>query len=145
MKDSKTIINQFINKPHNKKIKQKRCLEKLRSLLPKHLANGISFMYIKNSSLFLALNHPGIKMELNYNHNLIKDLLNKIKDFDKDCQNLTVNNIKPFVSNMTFIDNKIEIDTTCKYEERAKGDFKIETENKKLQDIFQKIKEEIKK
>ncbi len=143
MKSSKEIVEHIIKNPQNKKILQKRCFEKLKNLLPSHLKSAVLFVYIKNKTLFFVLNHPGIKMEFNYKHNLIKDLLNKIKEIDKDCQDIEIERVKSFVS------NKIEIDKEFKkvqyfYKERSLGEFKIETDNKELREIFQKIQNIIK-
>ena len=79
MKTAKDIISHLIHKPQNSKIIQKSCIDKLVSCLPPHLANAVMFTYIKNNTLFFVLNHPGLKMEFNYKHNLIKSLLKKLK------------------------------------------------------------------
>ncbi len=143
MKSSNEIIAHIIKSPQNKKILQKRCFEKLKNLLPPHLKNAILFMYIKNQTLFFVLNHPGMKMEFNYKHNLIKDLLNKIKEIDKDCKDIEIKNIKSFVSNL-IEPKKDSYISNIKYKERAKGDFEILAKDEKLKDIFKQIRDIIK-
>ncbi len=144
MKNSKYIINHLIHKPQNSKILQKMCFEKLKSLLPPRLTRAILFMYIKNNTLFFVLNHPGMKMEFDYKNNLIKSILKKIKDLDTDCQNIEIDEVK------TFISNKIEIlNSNPKpprfYREKSDASFDILSKNRDIKEIFQKIKEEIKK
>jgi hypothetical protein len=140
MKTSKEIISHIISKPQNSKIVQKGCIDKLISCLPPHLANAVMFTYIKNRTLFFVLNHPGLKMEFNYKHNLIKSLLNKIKDIDLKCKIIDVDNINSFVSNkIAPPQKKIEILT---YEERSSGDFKNYATGG-LQELFENIKKSI--
>ncbi len=144
MKNSKYIINHLINKPQNSKILQKMCFEKLKSLLPPRLTKSILFMYIKNSTLFFVLNHPGMKMEFDYKNNLIKNLLKKIKDFDTSCADIEIDEVK------TFISNKIAPSNTHskpprRYKEKSDASFDILSKNQDIKEIFQKIKEEIKK
>jgi hypothetical protein len=142
MKTAEEIISHLINKPQNSKIVQKRCIDKLISLLPPHLANAVMFTYIKNRTLFFVLNHPGLKMEFNYKHNLIKSLLNKIKDIDLKCQIIEVDEIKSFVSNKIkppLANQK----PTFTYKERASGKFKNLASSDELKELFEKIKETI--
>ncbi len=144
MKDSKYIINHLINKPQNSKILQKMCFEKLKSLLPPRLTKSILFMYIKNRTLFFVLNHPGMKMEFDYKNNLIKNLLKKIKDFDTSCKDLEIDEVKTFISNQIEPSNSKSKPPRA-YKEKSDASFDILSENQEIKEIFQKIKEEIKK
>jgi hypothetical protein len=142
MKTAQEIISHLINKPQNSKIIQKGCIDKLISLLPPHLANAVMFTYIKNRTLFFVLNHPGLKMEFNYKHNLIKSLLNKIKDIDLKCQIIEVDEIKSFVSNKIkppVINQK----PLLTYKERSSGKFDNLASSDELKELFEKIKETI--
>jgi hypothetical protein len=143
MKSSKSIINHLINKPQNYKLAELGCYEKIKNALPTHISDAILFMYRKNSTLFFVLNHPGIKMEFDYKHNLIKSLLNKIKSIDKNCQNIEIDEIRSFISNKIEIkEQKIEIKRY--YREKSKGEFEIDCKNQDLSEIFSKIKDLIK-
>jgi len=117
---------------------------KVIKLLPPHLSRAVLFTYTKNQTLFIVLNHPGLKMEFHYKDNLIKSLLKQIKTIDLTCKDMEdIREIKYFVSNKTI---KKEEPTTKKltFKERAKGEFSILTEDKKLKELFQKIKNSIK-
>ncbi|OQX73436.1 MAG: hypothetical protein B6D59_05685 [Campylobacteraceae bacterium 4484_4] len=143
MKSSETIIAHLIKKPHIHKVAQKRCIHKLLGLLPSSMAKSVAFFYIKNKTLFFVLNHPGMKMEFNYKHNLIKTLLNKIKDIDSSCRDLEILQIKSFVSNK--IPEKSEpVTSTLHYTERAEGAFENYATDPELKALFERIKEVIK-
>ncbi len=101
------------------------------------------FTYIKNRTLFFVLNHPGLKMEFNYKLNLIKSLLDKVKNIDLKCKIIEVDEIKSFVSNkIEKLEPKKE---SYIYKERASGEFKILSNSKDLNRLFNQIKEVIKK
>jgi len=142
MKTAQEIISHLINKPQNSKIIQKGCIDKLISLLPPHLANAVMFTYIKNRTLFFVLNHPGLKMEFNYKHNLIKSLLNKIKDIDLKCQIVEVDEIKSFVSNK-IKPPLAKPKPTLTYKERSSGMFNNQATSDELKELFEKIKNTI--
>jgi hypothetical protein len=141
MKTAKDIISHIVKKPQNSKIVQKVCIDKLVSCLPPHLQNAVMFTYIKNRTLFFVLNHPGLKMEFNYKHNLIKSLLNKIKDIDVKCQKIEVNEIKSFVSNKIIPPKSKEISFT--YREKSTGDFVNLATSDELKELFENIKRTI--
>jgi hypothetical protein len=117
---------------------------KVIELLPPHLSRAVLFTYTKNRTLFIVLNHPGFKMEFHYKDNLIKSLLKQIKTVDLTCKDMeNIKKIKYFVSNKVI---KKEEPPTKKliFKEKARGEFSILTEDKKLQELFQKIKNSIK-
>ncbi len=142
MKTAREIISHISNKPQNSQIIKTACIDKLISILPKHLANAVMFTYIKNKTLFFVLNHPGLKMEFNYKHNLIKSLLKKIKDIDLKCQTIEVDEIKSFVSNK--IPTKKTAEKVLTYQERSTGEFENLATSDELKELFEKIKETIK-
>jgi len=145
MKTSKEIINHIVSKPSMKKLSEHNCYLKLKSLLPKHLRDSILFMYRKNRTLFFVLNHPGIKMEFNYKVTLINSLLNKIKEVDKKCSDLEIENIKSFVSNRIHQnDSPSKKQTLPLYKERAKGEFKNLAKNEDIRKILEEIRKTIK-
>jgi len=145
MKSSDKIIAHITGKPLFQKIGQKRCFEKLISLLPPQLSRAVMFTYVKNQTLFFVLNHPGLKMEFNYKINLIKSLLKKIKDIDPDCKNINVINVKAFVTNKINFNPPHPPEPKFTYTERATGRFYNFATNEKIKQLFQEIKEEIKK
>ena len=145
MKKSSNIITHLKNQPLYSKLKTVKCFEKIKSLLPPRLSNAILFIYIKNDILFFVLNHPGYKMEFNYNLNLIKGVLKELKKRESVCKDLVFKDVKAFVSNKIDLEeNKNQTGKKLIYKERATGDFEIKTNNKNLKNIFQNIKKIIK-
>jgi hypothetical protein len=142
MKTAREIISHISNKPQNSQIIKTACIDKLLSILPPHLAKAVMFTYIKNRTLFFVLNHPGLKMEFNYKHNLIKSLLNKIKDIDVKCKIIEVEEIKSFVSNKIPTPKSEKIEFI--YKERSSGEFVNLATTQELKELFEKIKETIK-
>ncbi len=144
MKTSETIIAHLLNKPHNRKIAHKKCIHRLLTLLPRPMAEAVAFFYIKNGTLFFVLRHPGLKMEFHYKQNLIKTLLNKIKDIERNCDDLAVERI------VSFVTNKIPEPPSAppkplRYPERAKGRFEIVASDAQIRALFEEIQEVIRK
>lgn len=145
MKKSSNIITHLKNQPLYSKLKTVKCFEKIKSLLPPRLSSAILFIYIKNDILFFVLNHPGYKMEFNYNLNLIKGVLKELKKRELVCKDLVFKDVKAFVSNKIDLEeNKNQTEEKLTYKERATGDFEINTDNENLKNIFQNIKKIIK-
>ena len=145
MKKSSNIITHLKNQPLYSKLKTVKCFEKIKSLLPPRLSCAILFIYIKNDILFFVLNHPGYKMEFNYNLNLIKGVLKELKKRELVCKDLVFKDVKAFVSNKIDLEeNKNQTEEKLTYKERATGDFEIKTDNENLKNIFQNIKKVIK-
>jgi len=142
MKNITQIISFLTAKPQFKNISNSRCIMRVIKILPPHLRDAVLFTYIKNQTLFIVLNHPGMKMEFNYKVNLIKDLLNKVKNIELTCKDIEISQIKLFVSNKKPKIEKPYISPI--YKERASGKFDIECENSSLKELFLKIQESIK-
>ncbi len=142
MKTVNQIISHIISKPQFKKIAQKKCFDKVVKLLPPHLKNAVLFTYTKNQTLFFVLNHPGLKMEFHYKVSFLKTLLKQVKTIDPSCHDMQdISDIKFFVSNKPRQKKKIQ--KKLFYKELSHAKFKILTKNKKLQELFSQIKDEI--
>ncbi len=113
--------------------------------LPPRFQKAIAFFYIKNNTLFGGLSHPGYKMELNYNKDLVKGLLKEIIKIDYECRDIfkDIKQVEFFVSKYHTPAPVIVTDTDPKYSELATGDFILDIENSELLEIFKKIKENI--
>ena len=141
MKTAKSIIEHLKRHPQNSKVLEIACYEKVKSLLPPHLAKAILFIYKKNHTLYFVLNHPGMKMEFHYKHTLIKNLLNKLKDFDENCKELAISEVKSFVSNKIPQPKTPEAPAIKRYyREKATGHFENRADNEELRAIFEEIK-----
>ncbi len=144
MKKSNEIITHLKNRSFRSKIDQVECFNKIKSLLPPRLTKAILFMYTKNKTLFFVLNHPGYKMEFNYNVNLIKRLLNRLKNQYIPCEDIEINKIKIFVSNKIEKKSQKKDFSFVEYYEKSTGNFNINTNNENLKQIFQNIQNIIK-
>ena len=139
MKSAKTIIEHFYYKPQNSKMLEMACYEKVKSMLPSHLANAVKFIYQKNHTLFFVLNHPGMKMEFHYKHTLIKTLLKKLKDFDENCKDIQITKIDSFVSHTAMPTLQEAPKVKRYYVEKSTGTFQNRAKNETLKAIFDDI------
>jgi hypothetical protein len=140
MKSAKTIIEHLRRKPLHSKVLEIACYEKIKAMLPPAMAKAILFIYKKNQTLYFVLNHPGMKMEFHYKHTLIKNLLNKLKDFDSSCKNIEVSEVKSFVSNRVPPIVKTTPPKKRYYVEKSKGQFHNGAKDPALKAIFDDIK-----
>lgn len=140
MKSAKSIIEHLLHQPRNSKVLEIACFEKVKSMLPVHLRASVMFIYKKNSTLFFVLNHPGMKMEFHYKHTLIKTLLNKLKDFDENCKDLDITEVKSFVSNKIPTPQTKTVKLERYFSEKSKGTFENKAKNSEIKALFDAIK-----
>ncbi len=137
MKDPKTILTHLFENPL--KFQQQRCFSKLKRLLPKNLQESIHYIYKRQKTLYFVLKHPGFVIELNYNKKLIKELLTLLRNKERFCKNIEIEQIKAYAKYTRKKESQIK--PMQRYTERAKGEFE---DSKEFGEIFQKIKEAIK-
>jgi hypothetical protein len=107
---------------------------------------AIAFVYVRENTLFVALSHPGFKMELNYNKDLLKSLLSMLAKSDEKCKDMRASKVVLFNSKHLSIIKEKPIESTVPYyREMALGEFSIESEDPELQEAFNKIKKSIEK
>ena len=144
MKKASTVISHIRNLPEFKLLKKHYCYQKFISLLSPRFQKAIAFVYIKEETLFVALSHPGFKMELNYNKNSLKEILTMLAKVDVKCKNMRASKVILFNSKHISIIKEQKIESTVPYyEEMAWGEFDIESEDKELREAFNKIKKSI--
>jgi hypothetical protein len=119
--------------------------KKLLALLPPRYQSMIKFMYNKNDTLFFVLKHPGFKMEFNYKMTLIKGLLKKLVKLDESCKCIDAEELKFFITNEPPQDDAVQTKSEYIYEERSSGGFINNAADKKLNLLFEEIREIIKK
>lgn len=135
MKNIRDIRLHSDEKSFEKKFAVVRTLLKIKLMLPPRFRGAVLFMYVKNGTLFFALNHPGLLMEFNYNLGLIKDLLKKF-DFSLLGE---IRDVKCFVSHKA--QKKEEpVDESYTYEEHSKGAFKNALKDEKLHEKLEEIR-----
>jgi hypothetical protein len=140
MKKASMILSHLSSQPQFKSLKRQACYEKYISLLSNKWQKAVAFVYIKDETLFIAVTHPGFKMELNYNKDLLKSLLTQLADHDKSCEMLQAQKVVIFHSRYYAMpEEKTSYVSIPHYHERAKGDFET-PEDEKLKEKFDRIK-----
>lgn len=143
MKNASSILSHISYQPQFKSLRKHICYRKFIQLLQPKFQKAIAFVYIKNSTLFVALSHPGYKMELNYNRDLLKSILNMMSEHDKECADISVSNVVVFNSKYY---NKVEENSTPtdpKYSELSTANFDIHSEDQDIIDRFNSIRDQI--
>jgi len=147
MKQAKTILSHLQTLPQFKLLKRHYCYQKFLSLLSPKFQKAIAFIYVREETLFVALSHPGFKMELNYNKDFLKNLLTLLAQEDEKCQQLHANKVVLFNAKHHSFSQQApsSSNTIPHYQEMALGEFSIESEDEELKKAFEKIRHTIKK
>jgi len=146
MKPANHILSHIQSLPQFKKLKSHYCYQKFIASLAPKFQKAIAFVYVREHTLFIALSHPGFKMELNYNKDLFKDILNMLSIADKRCQTLRASKVVLFNSKQLSILKEKEIESTVPYyQEVSSGKFSIESKDSDIVDAFKKIQISIEK
>ena len=144
MKKAHTILSHLSSLPQFKVLKRQECYEKYIKLLSPKWQKAVAFIYIKDETLFIAVTHPGFKMELNYNRDLLKSLLTQLNTYDSACEMMSASKVVVFHSKYHPIQKKVEdISTVPYYAELASSDFEIQSQDADLKAKFEQIKERI--
>jgi len=145
MKKASSILSHLSNQPQFKFLKQQVCYKKYISLLTPKYQKAIAFIYIKNDTLFIAVTHPGFKMELNYNRDLLKSVLTQLGNHDTECEMMQAKDVVIFHSKYHPVKKEhVDVSTVPYYNELASIDFDIESEDTEIIAKFEQIKEQIK-
>ncbi len=146
MKKASIILSHLTNQPQFKVLKQESCYKKYISLLGTKWQKAIAFIYIKNDTLFVAVTHPGFKMELNYNRDLLKSVLTQLSSLDSACEMMKADKVVVFHSKYRSIVKEVPEESTVPYyNELASSEFVIENQDEEIKEKFEQIKAQIKK
>lgn len=145
MKSSKQILSLLTHQPQFGSLVQHGCYQKFMALLPPRFQTAIAFVYIKNRTLFIALAHPGYKMELNYNKELFKTLLATLREHAPECREQLADSVVLFNSKYHMPKEADRHDTIPYYHELSCGDFETVCDNEALEKKFLHTKSLIKK
>jgi len=133
MKNASVILSHLVGQPQFKSLKRHACYKKFLSLLGTKWQKAIAFVYIRNETLFVAVTHPGFKMELHYNRDLLKSVLTQLASLDTECRELKAEKVIIFHSKYrTVITEKGDKTTIPYYHERATGNFSIKSSDEAL-------------
>lgn len=145
MKNASTILSHLTNQPQFRYLKQQACYAKYIKLLGQKYQKAIAFVYIKNQTLFIAVTHPGFKMELNYNKDLLKDVLTQLVTHDNKCNMMQADKVVVFHSKYHPVSKEKEnVLTIPYYTELSSSHFPIESNDDEIIKKFQQTKEHIK-
>ncbi|HHD81872.1 MAG TPA: hypothetical protein ENK82_01785 [Campylobacterales bacterium] len=145
MKPVTTILSHLHTLPQFKLLKQHYCYQKFISLLNPRFQKAIAFVYVRDETLFVALSHPGFKMELNYNKDLLKNLLTLLSEQDRKCSHIKVSKVVLFNSKHLSVLKQPQAQATIPYyQEMAEGNFEILSQDDELIHAFQQIQNSIK-
>ncbi len=140
MKNASSILSHLTHQPQFKSLQKQSCYRKFIQLLPSKFKRAIAFVYLDKTTLFVALSHPGYKMELNYNKDLLKSILTMLGEHDKACRQMSVDNIVIFNSKYHTPKPPEVIPTDPKYYELAEADFLIQSDDQAIKEKFELIK-----
>jgi hypothetical protein len=140
MENISEILNHIKINPIFKKVHTQSMLDRLVSILPANLKDGIDFYYTKNQILFFVLTHQLYKNEFKNNKELIKSLL-------KQLQLNSIVDINYFVTNKPKRIEKSVFKpiTVIPYKRQSYAIFDNHAKNKKIYDKFEEIRKLIKK
>lgn len=146
MKNVHTILSHLSQQPQFKYLKQHECYRKYIKLLGEKYQRAIAFVYVKNHTLYVAVTHPGFKMELNYNKEVLKEVLTQFISIEKNCEMLQADKVVIFHSKYHKPPAETA-DTSAvpHYQEMAEGNFEVKTSDTKLQEKFETAKKLIEK
>lgn len=119
------------------------CYGKFLAILPPRFRTSIAYIYIKDSTLYFAITHPGIKMELNYNLDLFKSLLDMINREDCLCSFPKVDKLMTFIPKCILQMCEQTEDTVPHYDEKSTATFDTESLSKELKEAYENIKKAI--
>jgi hypothetical protein len=140
MKKAHSILSHLSSLPQFKVLKRQECYQKYINLLSPKWQKAIAFVYIKEETLFIAVTHPGFKMELNYNRDLLKSLLMQLNTHDTSCEMLIATKVVIFHSKYHAMpEEKASYVSVPHYIEQANGAFNT-PEDEALKESFERIK-----
>jgi len=146
MKQAHSILSHIKSLPQFRKLKKSYCYQKFISSLAPKFQKAIAFVYVQEHTLYIALSHPGFKMELNYNKDSFRDVLNVLAMMDEQCKSLRVSKVVLFNSKRLSIIKEKKIESTVPYyKELSLGEFQINSKDREIIDAFKQIKCSIEK
>lgn len=135
------ILSHLSSRPQFRLLKRQGCYQRYISLLRPKWQKAVAFVYIKDETLFIAVNHPAFKMELNYNKDLLISLLRDLNKYITECENMKASKVVIFHSKYhPMPQEKPKERTVPHYIEQSEGTFASPIEPK-LNEAFERIRE----
>ena len=139
MKNSRDIITHLKLDPSFKNLEKYECFEKIKSIFPPYIQDGVAFMYGKNSTIFVVFAHQALQMDFNYKLNMFSRLLSDIKKHNQLCSEF--DDIKAIVTNKPIFHETKRVDEVMRYFEESDGEFANPYDDEELATILEEIKE----
>jgi hypothetical protein len=128
------------SRPQFRLLKRQGCYQRYISLLSPKWQKAVAFVYIKEETLFIAVNHPAFKMELNYNKDLLISLLRQLNKYVQGCEGMLASKVVIFHSKYhPMPEKKAKERTVPHYIEQARGNFST-PHQAKLKERFERIR-----
>jgi len=144
MKTARTLLDSITSLHTFRPLSRHRCYRAFLEMLPARYRHGIAFITVKNRRLMVALSHPGLKMELNYNQELLKGLLRKLIEHSQECRFMEADEVVIFLSRFHRpSEENAAVSTLPRYTELAEGAFTIHTDNEALRETLERIRNAI--
>ena len=143
MKTARTLLASITSLHTFRPLSRHRCYRAFLEMLPARFRQGIAFVTVKNRRLMVALSHPGLKMELNYNRELLKGILSKLTAHREECRFMEADEVVVFLSRYHRPKDTAREPTVPRYTELAEGNFTAETENGELRETLERIRKAI--
>jgi len=140
MKTSQSILESLSRSTPFHALQKHRCYRKFLTLLPPRFRDAIAFIYVREAVLHIALRHPGYKMELDYNKELLKSLLETLTTSDKACHHLQADRVILFNSRYVSASTPDSSETVPHYHELADGSFEDHTTHPDLRAQFKRLR-----
>ena len=98
MKSVHSVLSHLTHQPQFKSLQKHKCYRKFLSLLSPRYQQAIAFVYLRSETLYIALSHPGYRLELHYNRDSLKSVLSMVGEHYPECVFLQAKEIVIFVS-----------------------------------------------
>ena len=144
MKTPQTILDTLIGQAPFRSLGRHRCYRRFLAMLPPRFREAIGFVYVRDNTLHVALRHPGYKMELNYNKELLKSLLTTLIQVNPSCEKLRADKVVLF--NSRYVTHKPlggDPATVPYYHELSEGTFEDHSSDPDLHQQFQRLRDAI--
>ena len=146
MKQANEIIKHLFSASSDKLSKSRFFIQAM-GLLPQNIADELLFCYIKDKTLFFVTKNRSMVFELNYKLKSLKEPLLYLAKHGGYEEYKSFEDIKVFATKyeMSAIAKSEPMILTYQENERSEGRFENLSSNQKLSELFEQIREMIKK
>ncbi len=140
MKTAQSLCAALTHSHTFRPLSRHRCYRAFLEMLPPRFRQAIAFVTIKNDQLMVALTHPGLKMELNYNQELLKSLLSTLRTHRPECAFMRAEKVVVFLSRYHRLADAAPEPSVPHYREQATGEFSESPSHPELAESLERIR-----